>query len=106
MAELDASGRASLFIETEERPTGPAITLVLEFAEDSWTKLEADGQTVLNGVVRHGQTRRFQARGGFRLSLGNAGGVRISVDGRALDPLGGTGQVIKNIVLPAPPARG
>ena len=89
-----------------EPAEGPAITLVLEFAEDSWTKLEADGRTVLNGVVRHGQIRRFQARGGFRLSLGNAGGVRISVDGRALDPLGGAGQVIKNIVLPAPPARG
>jgi cytoskeletal protein RodZ len=89
-----------------EPADGPAITLVLEFAEDSWIKLEADGRTVLNGVVRHGQIRRFQSRGGFRLSLGNAGGVRISVDGRALDPLGGTGQVIKNIVLPAPPARG
>jgi cytoskeleton protein RodZ len=84
----------------------PAITLVLEFSEDSWTRLQADGRTVLNGVVRHGQIRRFQARSGFRISLGNAGGVRISVDGRALDPLGETGQVIKDIPLPATPARG
>jgi len=84
----------------------PAISLVLEFAEDSWTKLEADGHTVLNGVVRHGQVRRFEARSGFRISLGNAGGVRISVDGRALDPLGETGQVIKDIPLPAASARG
>jgi cytoskeletal protein RodZ len=102
-----ASAPASPQVRMASEPAeGPAITLVLEFAEDSWTKLEADGRTVLNGVVRHGQVRRFQARGGFRLSLGNAGGVRISVDGRALDPLGGTGEVIKNIVLPAPPARG
>ncbi|HMF09899.1 MAG TPA: RodZ domain-containing protein [Thermoanaerobaculia bacterium] len=102
-AALPASPQVRMASEPAD---GPAITLVLEFAEDSWTKLEADGRTVLNGVVRHGQIRRFQARGGFRLSLGNAGGVRISVDGRALDPLGGTGEVIKNIVLPAPPARG
>ncbi len=84
----------------------PAISLVLQFTEDSWTKLEADGQTVLNGIVRHGQIRRFEARSGFRISLGNAGGVRISVDGHAVDPLGDSGQVIKDVPLPSAPARG
>lgn len=84
--------------------TSGAILLVLEFDQDSWTRLEADGKTVLNGLVRRGTTRRFEARNGFRISLGNAGGVRISVDGRALDPLGEAGEVIKDIPLPS--ARG
>ena len=77
------------------------ISLVLEFQQDSWTKLEADGQTVLKGLVRRGEKRRFEAHNGFRISLGNAGGVRISVDGRALDPLGESGEVIKDIPLPS-----
>ena len=77
------------------------ISLVLEFQQDSWTKLEADGQTVLKGLVRRGEKRRFEAHNGFRITLGNAGGVRISVDGRALDPLGESGEVIKNIPLPS-----
>jgi len=77
------------------------ISLVLEFDQDSWTKLEADGRTVLNGMVKRGQKRSFEALTGFRISLGNAGGVRISVDGRVLDPLGEDGQVIKDIPLPA-----
>jgi len=82
----------------------PAISLILEFDQDSWTKLEADGTTVLKGLVRRGQTRRFEARRGFRITLGNAGGVRISVDGQSLDPLGEAGEVIKDVLLPA--ARG
>ncbi len=98
--------RPEVRVASEPSADAPAISLVLEFAEDSWTKLEADGRTVLNGVVRHGQTRRFAARSGFRISLGNAGGVRISVDGRPLDPLGQTGEVIKDIPLPAAAARG
>jgi cytoskeleton protein RodZ len=86
--------------------TSTGISLVLQFDQDSWTKLEADGQTVLNRLVRRGETRRFEARRGFRISLGNAGGVRISVDGRALDPLGDSGEVIKDVQLPSTPARG
>jgi cytoskeleton protein RodZ len=87
-----------------ESPPSPApasgISLLLQFDQDSWAKLEADGRTVLNGIVRRGQKRSFQALTGFRISLGNAGGVRISVDGHALDPLGGSGEVIKDVPLP------
>ena len=84
----------------------PAISLMLEFEQDSWTRLEADGETVLQGLVRRGQLKRFQARGGFSLTLGNAGGVRVSVDGRALDPLGQAGEVVRDVKLPHSSARG
>jgi cytoskeletal protein RodZ len=84
----------------------PLVTLVLEFDSDSWIKLNASGETLFVGLVRRGQVRKFEARGGFQLSLGNAGGVRVTVDGRALDPLGGAGQVVRDLPLPAPPVRG
>ncbi|MEP6769559.1 MAG: RodZ domain-containing protein [Acidobacteriota bacterium] len=82
------------------------IALTLEFADDSWAKVDADGRTVLNGMVHRGETRRLQAQQGFRLTLGNAGGVRVSVDGRALEPLGATGEVVRDLPLPAAPTRG
>jgi hypothetical protein len=84
----------------------PLVTLLLEFDSDSWIKLNASGETLFVGLVRKGQVRKFEARGGFQLSLGNAGGVRVTVDGRALDPLGGAGQVVRDLPLPAPPVRG
>jgi hypothetical protein len=86
--------------------SGAGVSLLLEFDADSWTQLEADGQTVLSGLVRGGESKRFEARDGFRLTLGNAGGVRVTVDGRPLDRLGAAGQVVRDLPLPGSPARG
>ena len=92
--------------EVPANDAAPLVTLLLEFDADSWMKLSASGETLFVGLIRRGQVRKFEARGGFQLSLGNAGGVRVTVDGRALDPLGGAGQVVRDLRLPAPPVRG
>ena len=88
-------------------PATSGVSLLLEFDGDSWTRLEADGKTVLSGIVHQGESRRFEAREGFRLTVGNAGAVRVTVDGRSLDRLGAAGQVVRDLPLPpGPPARG
>ena len=89
-----------------DEAASPRKTLALEFDEDSWAKIDADGETVLVGLIKRGDVRRFQARDGFRLTLGNAGAVRVSLDGRPLDPLGAAGEVIHDVPLPRLPARG
>ncbi len=88
------------------RDSDAVVSLILEFDADSWTKLDASGQTLFVGLIRRGEVRKFEARGGFRLSLGNAGGVRVTVDGRALESLGRAGQVVRDLRLPAPSVRG
>ncbi len=93
---------ASAPVAQADRP----VSLLLEFDADSWMKLDASGETLHVGLVRRGETKRFEARGGFRLSLGNAGGVRVTVDGHTLEALGRTGQVVRDLRLPAPSARG
>ena len=82
------------------------VSLVLEFDDDSWTKLDADGRTVFSGLLRRGERKTFLAREGFRISLGNAGAVRVTVDGRELERLGQSGQVVRDLLLPGPSARG
>lgn len=82
------------------------VSLVLEFDDDSWTKLDADGRTVFTGLLRRGERKTFEARQGFRITLGNAGAVRVTVDGRALERLGQSGEVVRDLRLPGPPARG
>ena len=81
--------------------TSAGVSMVLEFEQDSWTEVSADGQSIFAGMIRRGIRREFQAREGFRLTLGNAGGVRVTVDGRALEPLGQAGQVVRDLPLPA-----
>jgi cytoskeletal protein RodZ len=88
-------------------PASPGrVSLLLEFDGDSWTELEADGHMIFSGLIHQGESKRFEAREGFRLTLGNAGAVRVTVDGRALDRLGGEGKVVRNLLLPGSPARG
>src|SRR5688500_18792979 len=83
-----------------------AIALVLDFDESSWVEISADGEKVFDGLVTAGASRRFEAQKGFRVTLGNAGGVRVSVDGRPEQRLGRPGQVVRNVVLPDSPSRG
>ncbi len=88
--------------QTAAAPTSVAsgVSMILEFEQDSWTEVIADGQPIFSGLIRHGTRRTFEAHDGFRLTLGNAGGVRVTIDGRALEPLGGAGQVIRDYSLP------
>ena len=78
------------------------VSMLLEFDQDSWTEISADGAPVFTGLIRRGNKRQFVAREGFRLTLGNAGGVRVTVDGRALEPLGSSGQVVRDLRVPLP----
>ncbi len=82
------------------------VALVLQFDEPSWIEISADGEKVFGGTISAGVSRTFEARKTFSITLGNAGGVRVSIDGRPLAPLGRSGQVVRNIVLPDLPSRG
>jgi cytoskeletal protein RodZ len=86
--------------------TAEGITLVLEFDESSWVEISADGAKVFGGLVTAGESRRFEARKEFRLTLGNAGGVRVSIDGHPAARLGRPGEVIRDFRVPDPPSRG
>jgi cytoskeleton protein RodZ len=99
VAPSPAPGSASASPE-DSAPASETVTLVLEFDADSWTELSADGRRVFSGLVRRGEKHAFEARSGFRITLGNAGGVRVTVDGRALRPLGGTGEVVRDLPIP------
>jgi cytoskeleton protein RodZ len=82
------------------------MALVLEFDEPSWVEISADGTKVFGGLVAAGMSRRFEARSEFRVTLGNAGGVRVSLDGHPAARLGRSGEVVRDVRLPDLPARG
>jgi cytoskeleton protein RodZ len=81
------------------------VRLVLEFDGDSWTEVTADGARIFSGLIKAGTRREFDAKQGFRLTFGNAGAVRVTLDGRALEPLGTSGQVVRNVAVPGPGLR-
>jgi hypothetical protein len=97
-----ANGPAAMESAPAPAPSTAGVTLVLEFDQDSWTEVTADGQRIFSGLIHAGTKRQFDAKEGFRLTFGNAGAVRVTLDGRALEPLGGSGQVVRNVALPGP----
>ena len=61
--------------------------------------LQADGKSVLNGELRDGESRTFDAETEFRFqTIGNAGGVVLTINGMHLPPLGNQGEVLHDTV--------
>jgi hypothetical protein len=89
-------------------PTPPAsvsalptagIVVTLSARESSWAEIKVDGTAVLNRVLEVGETQKLEARNEVLLSLGNAGGVAYTVNGRPGIPLGRSGEVRRNIAI-------
>ena len=79
-----------------------ARTLTLTFSDDCWTEVSVDGRVVAAELFRKGATRRFEGGRTFVLTLGNAGGVTVDVDGAPLGAVGQLGQVVRNYVIGVP----
>ena len=78
-----------------------SLVLSIRLEADCWSEIFADERLLFSGVLRRGEDRNFEARKGFRVTMGNAAAARISVNGRELPPLGKPGEVIRNVRLDA-----
>jgi cytoskeleton protein RodZ len=92
---------------TARATTGPAVapattTLVLDLDVKglSWVRITTDGNVVLNDNLQPGSTRRFTAASSIGLSIGNAGGTSLKVNGRDVPTLGKEGQVRELTITP------
>lgn len=74
--------------------------LVVRAIEPTWIKVQMDGVGSVQELLPTGATREWSARERFVLTVGNAGGLQLELDGQALPPLGARGAVIRELVLP------
>ncbi len=92
-AVVPSSGPSS----APSRPSGPTRTKTIQvrlaFSAACWVLAVADGRTELKGTVATG-TRIIRARYALELTLGNAGGVVLTVNGKAV-PTGSSGEVVR-----------
>ena len=65
-----------------------------------WLSITADGAKQWQGTLQPNQSRQVQATESIRLTVGNAGGVELTLNGKALGALGDEGEV-KTITLAA-----
>ncbi len=81
------------------------VVIALRLTGDSWVSVrDAAGRTVFSGLLSKGDARNFTDGKALRLTLGSAGDVQLTVNGKAIGAAGGKGQVVRLKFGPGDPA--
>ena len=76
-----------------------AIMLGVRAKQDCWIELRADGRLMFRRTLKKGQFESWQAKDKIEFSLGNAGGIELELNGKAIPSIGRRGQVVRNITI-------
>jgi cytoskeletal protein RodZ len=90
-------------VAIEQTPARAAeqLSIEVEALETTWVKLITDGTRITEEVLEPGMTRRYTAGMSIDITIGNAGGLMLTVNGRPLRrPLGRSGQVRQFVITP------
>ena len=71
----------------------PETSLDLVATEPTWVQLSSNGKMVYIGILDPSTPRQFRVAENARLLTGNAGGLEIRVNGKAIGSIGPKGQV-------------
>jgi len=74
--------------------------LIVRAIEPTWLRVQVDEGQVAEELLQAGAVREWTATRRFTLTVGNAGGVEIDLDGKRMPSLGAKGAVIQRLVLP------
>lgn len=95
---LAADGNAQNFPPAVAPP--PTHRVVLRANIDTWVEVAAAEEVpVLSRLMREGETFVVPARPGLMMTTGNAGGIEILINGKAIPRLGPVGEILTNIAL-------
>lgn len=82
------------------KPDDSKLHMTVEVTANSWVTLDADGKSVFNAEMAAGEKRDFEATDSFRFrTIGNAGGVGVTLNGARVPRLGEDGEVLKNRIF-------
>jgi transcriptional regulator with XRE-family HTH domain len=76
-----------------------ALVLDLEALELTWVVVQVDGGSPQEALLRPGERVRWKGNDRFLLTLGNAAGVRVELNGKVQGPFGPSGKVVRDIVI-------
>lgn len=89
------------------RTLGTASPLVLDvdIKDSTWIQIAADGTIVLADNLQPGTSRRFSADRSLEVTIGNAAGASLKINGRDMGVLGANGRVRQFRITPENAAR-
>jgi cytoskeletal protein RodZ len=75
------------------------LQLELQALELTWVLVQVDEGQPQEVLLKRGDRVRWSASDKFVLTLGNAGGVQVEMNGKPQGPFGPTGKVVRDIIL-------
>jgi len=78
----------------------PGQRLVMRAVEPTWIRVQVDEGQVAEELLQAGAVREWTAARRFVLTVGNAGGLELDLNGKRMPSLGAKGAVIQRLVLP------
>jgi cytoskeleton protein RodZ len=82
----------------DAQPASDAATKIrirFEALQKCWASVSADSHKIISRQLEPGDEREVTAAQSVLIVLGNAGGVRLTINGKAAKPLGRPGDVVK-----------
>ncbi|HBV87968.1 helix-turn-helix domain-containing protein [Desulfosporosinus sp.] len=80
--------------------TQDGLTAHLVFTQACWIEIKVDNQAPFQGTFAAGSTKEIKGTDKIELvSIGNAGGLTVTLNGKSMPSLGKPGQVLRNIIL-------
>lgn len=76
------------------------VVVRLAATEQTWVAIVADGRSIFQGILQPNQSMTLGGKVNARIRTGNAGGIEISWNGKALGALGPKGQVRTVVMTP------
>ncbi len=96
------SPATSLPVSQQEEPAVQGKhSLQVRATQKVWLRVVVDDQQATQALLQPGEGRTWYAQEGFTVTVGNAGGAEFTLDNQPLPPLGVSGQVVRDVRLPA-----
>ena len=91
---------------TSEPPTQASIdginhvVLNLAATEKTWLSITSEGKRLFSGFLEPSQTKTLTGVDAAQMTVGNAGGIEVRLNGKPIGPIGKSGQVRRVVFTP------
>ena len=97
---VEGGAAATTTTPAEAEAPKPSNRITLEIVDASWVEIRnAEGAAILRQVLKPGDVYLVPDEPGLIMATGNAGGIKVKVDGKDGKVLGETGQIKRKIAL-------
>jgi cytoskeleton protein RodZ len=92
---------ASVAAATTARGLGLPYRLIARTTETTWMRVRTEDGRTSEETIPANEIREWISNGPFVITIGNAGGVSLELNGRPIPRLGASGAVVTRLVLPS-----